>query len=60
MKKSVDNEKIVWYIINCHPEKWVIKKRFSSLKTEQNVNLSSRIKTYKIDIFDRYLFFLRV
>ena len=38
MKKSVDKELIVWYIINCQPKKgWQMNKK-CSLKTEQNVN----------------------
>ena len=47
MKKSVDKVLIVWYIINCQPQRAVRKERKCSLKTEQNVNLSSRIKTIK-------------
>ena len=37
MKKSVDKELIVWYIINCQPEMGGKKKKKCSLKTEQNV-----------------------
>ena len=39
IKKGVDNVKDIWYIINALEKRRC--KRESSLKTEQNVNLSS-------------------